>query len=286
MRPVSDWDENHLNELIKVGEKESLGLDYKASASLAKNDKEKNDISKDVSAFANSAGGIIVYGMLEDKHVPIAIDVGSNPNEITKEWLESVIIGRIHPAVDNVVIKQINVPSKGENKVVYAVEISAATSRAPHQAYDHRYYKRYNFQSIPMEDYEVRDLMRRSIDYGKKYGAAWDLNVEIQRLTAAIDERCRLQNSDVLPRARLIIGVSSALRSAGNAIVLLEKPVREKVAMLIKKVDGYNAKIETVDPGQREEARVNDRLRAELAAALTIGEEISRALALVLEREP
>ena len=34
--------------------------------------------------------------MLEDKHVPIAIDVGVNPNEITKEWLESVIIGRIH----------------------------------------------------------------------------------------------------------------------------------------------------------------------------------------------
>jgi hypothetical protein len=36
MRPVSDWDEDHLNELIKVGEKESLGL------------KEKTDIIKDV----------------------------------------------------------------------------------------------------------------------------------------------------------------------------------------------------------------------------------------------
>jgi len=158
--------------------------------------------------------------------------------------------------------------------------------RAPHQAYDHRYYKRYNFQSIPMEDYEVRDLMRRSIEYGKKYGAAWNLNVEMRRLMAAIEERSRLQNSDVLPRDRLVVRISSALRSAGNAIVLLEKPVREKVATLIKTVDGYNARIETIDPGQREEARVNDRLRAELATALTVGEEISRALASVLEREP
>jgi hypothetical protein len=29
-------------------------------------------------------------------------------------------------------------------------------------AADNRYYKRYNFQSIPMEDYEVRDLARRA----------------------------------------------------------------------------------------------------------------------------
>ena len=33
-----------------------------------------------------------------------------------------------------------------------------------------------------MEDYEVRDLMRRSLDYGRKYGAAWDLHIEINRL--------------------------------------------------------------------------------------------------------
>jgi hypothetical protein len=137
-----------------------------------------------------------------------------------------------------------------------------------------------------MEDYEIRDLMRRSIEYGKKYGAAWDLNVEVQRLMAAIDERIHLQNSDVLPRDRLIIRVSDALRSAGNAIVLLEKPVREKVAMLIRKADAYNAKIETVDPGQREEARVNEPLRAELTVALAVGGDISRALASVLEKEP
>jgi hypothetical protein len=32
----------------------------------------------------------------------------------------------------------------------------------------HRYYKRFNFKSTPMEDYEVRDLIRRSFDYGRK----------------------------------------------------------------------------------------------------------------------
>jgi hypothetical protein len=31
-----------------------------------------------------------------------------------------------------------------------------------------------------MEDYEVRDLMRRSIQYGRKFGAAWELDVEVR----------------------------------------------------------------------------------------------------------
>src|SRR5215831_18177769 len=33
---------------------------------------------------------------------------------------------------------------------------------APHQAPDKKYYKRQNFQSVPMEDYEIRDALRRA----------------------------------------------------------------------------------------------------------------------------
>jgi hypothetical protein len=42
------------------------------------------------------------------------------------------------------------------------IVIPQATTRAPHQANDKRYYKRYNFQSVAMEDYEVKDIMKRS----------------------------------------------------------------------------------------------------------------------------
>ena len=31
----------------------------------------------------------------------------------------------------------------------------------PHQAQDKRYYKRYNFQSAPMDDYEIKDILNR-----------------------------------------------------------------------------------------------------------------------------
>jgi hypothetical protein len=41
MRAIDDWDENYLNKLIQEGEKESLTLDYKQSAALAKQDRKK-----------------------------------------------------------------------------------------------------------------------------------------------------------------------------------------------------------------------------------------------------
>jgi len=287
MKSVKDWDEDYLNELIKLAEKESLTLEYKASAALKNSDKEKNDLAKDVSALANSAGGILVYGMLEkDKHVPTAIDVGVDRNAITKEWLESVIKGHIQPAVGDLIIKQIELTSKGADKVAYAIEIPQATSRAPHQANDHRYYKRSNFESKPMEDYEVRDAMRRSIDYGRQYGAAWDLNMEVNRLLSAADERARLDGYPFLRRDRLLIGVSNALRSSGNAMILLEKPIREDVAALISIVDAYNSVVETVDPGQGENARMSERLRSRLAEIRSVGQRISTALTTVLQKEP
>jgi hypothetical protein len=227
---------------------------------------------------------MLIYGMVENGHVPTAVDAGVDRTQITKEWLESVLKTNIHPIVDEMLIKQVLLPSKGPNAVSYVLEIGQATSRAPHQAFDHRYYKRFNFESTPMEDYEVRDLMRRSIEHGKKYSAAWDLNVEVHRLVSAIEERAKISN--FLPRDRLIIRVSDALRSAGSAIILLRKPLRNKVADLINRIDEFNHKIETADPGQREEARLNQPLKEDLATASRMGVEVSDALREILEKEP
>jgi hypothetical protein len=285
MRPVAEWDESDLLGLIRDEVQESLTLDYKRSAALGKGSNERNELSKDVSAFANSEGGMLIYGMEEDGHVPTAIDAGMDREQITKEWLESVLKTNIHPTVDRMLIKQVPLSRKGPNAVVYVLDIGQATSRAPHQAFDHRYHKRFNFQSTPMEDYEVRDLMRRSIEHGKKYSAAWDLNVEVCRLVSAIDERAKFDNQFV-PRDRLSVRVSDALRSAGSAIVLLEKPLRSKVAEFINRIDGFNHKIETADPGQNEFARLNQPLRGDLATASSMGVEISDALRGILDKEP
>jgi predicted HTH transcriptional regulator len=146
-----------LDRLITEGITESLTLDYKGSPALAKDSKSRDELCKDVSAFANSAGGQIVYGMEEDKNVPIKLDDGAYAS-ITKEWIEQVLDSRIQPRIEGLVITPIQL-AKGFG---FILTIPQATSRAPHQAPDKKYYKRQNFQSSPMEDYEIRDTLRRA----------------------------------------------------------------------------------------------------------------------------
>lgn len=156
-----NWTIERIYSYIENKVEENLNLDYKAAFSLEKNEKKTIEISKDVSAFANSDGGIIIYGIKEDKvnrHLPSEIDP-IDRNIISKEWLEQIIQGKIRPRVDGILINPIAV-NNNSNEVVYVVEIPK--SHTAHQADDKKYYKRFNFNSEPMYDYEIRDILNRS----------------------------------------------------------------------------------------------------------------------------
>lgn len=158
---ASKWTEDDLLRLIASSVQENVQLDYKSCAALQNTDGKKSEISKDVSAFANSAGGVLVYGIVEVGHVPVRLDEGFDPNYLSKEWLEQVINSRIQRKVDGIRINPVDLPKTHPGKVAYVVVVPQS-SRAPHQASDKRFYKRYNFESVPMEEYEIRDVSRRS----------------------------------------------------------------------------------------------------------------------------
>jgi Putative DNA-binding domain len=148
-----------LDRLISDEIQESLTLDYKASASLGRNNDQRKELIKDVSAFANSAGGQIVYGIEELNRKPIRIDEGINPSAFSRETIEQIIDSNVQPRIEGLTIRAIPLVS---GNCIYVINIAPATSRAPHQALDKKYYKRQNFQSVPMEDYEIRDTLRRA----------------------------------------------------------------------------------------------------------------------------
>lgn len=157
------WDLAKVQQYIDNGIEESLTLDYKAAGALEKTDRKKKEITKDISAMANAAGGIIIYGVQEhntrDKeHLPEKID-SIDRTQFPKEWLEQ-IINTIQPRIDGIRIHPVDV-HEASNQVIYIVEIPQSTTA--HQARDYRYYKRHNFLSQPMEHYEIKDIMNRGI---------------------------------------------------------------------------------------------------------------------------
>jgi hypothetical protein len=157
MREPWEWTEQDLLQIISDGVKESLTLDYKQCASLGRTDKKKDELSKDVSAFANSTGGTLLYGIIENNHLPERLDNGYDPTEISREFIENVINSKIHRRISGIRINQVDLSN---GKVVYVLYIPQSTI-APHMAADKRFYKRFNFSSVPMEEYEVRDIANR-----------------------------------------------------------------------------------------------------------------------------
>lgn len=154
--------EAELITLITNQVEENIHLDYKGAGSLLNTSDKKKELSKDVSAFANSDGGTIIYGISEfndlpKRHLPEKLDPIDRTN-ISKEWIEQVINTNIQPKVTGLLITPIQLASS-VNNVAYVVTIPK--SNTAHQASDKKYYKRYNFESVAMEDYEIKDIINR-----------------------------------------------------------------------------------------------------------------------------
>lgn len=159
LHKLEDYNWEFINSLIENNIEESINIDFKSADALSKVDAKKKEISKDVSAFANSNGGIIIYGIDEINHKASAVSF-IDGNEFSKEWLEQVISSTIQRNIPNLKIFPIRKEGK-INQSVYVVQIPESTE-APHICRDKKFYKRYNFESVAMEEYEVRSLYGRT----------------------------------------------------------------------------------------------------------------------------
>jgi hypothetical protein len=149
-----------VEKVVTSAVQESLHLDYKRSDALVlTSDKVKGELAKDVSAFANSDGGVLIYGVEEKDHLPVSIDGGVDHAKWTREKLENVIMTGVRPRLEGVEIIQIQ---RSSETSLFVIAVQRSMRGAHQETYGHRYYKRFNFQSVPMEDYEIRDLRARA----------------------------------------------------------------------------------------------------------------------------
>jgi len=165
-KPLSQIDLTDVDGLIQSKTPEGINLDYKSD--LDGSPKDKKEIAKDVSAMANSQGGYIIYGILEEKQVPKSITgvprlISSQP---VQEWLAQIIASGIaqRPAFE---MSRALECSHDINRVVLVLYVPPSAA-APHMVTsqnDNRYHKRHKYQSLPAEEYEVRDMFMRSLRF-------------------------------------------------------------------------------------------------------------------------
>lgn len=205
---MQGFTQDDIDKYIKFQAEESINLEFKSGDALNGEPKTKLEIAKDVSSFANSDGGLIIYGIKEINNKASEL-VFVDGNKFTKEWLEQVINSNIQRKIDGLTIYPIRYDNIIEN-TIYVIKIPRSLS-SPHMTSDKRFYKRYNFTSVQMEEYEVRNLYNRkektSLEIiipkfklesggtsgGKPIDFGWRITIQIKNIGTTIEKHYKLE---------------------------------------------------------------------------------------------
>lgn len=172
MKPHSEWDEAYVlnlppGEFDWVEFKGARALDLTLSGVKEANVRE--ELSRQLSAFSNSGGGALVYGIANPAAgSPLVVDGGGISLQCkassTKEWLEDIIPNLVESSLKQFNVLPIESKPGGHiarGKAVFLISIPDS-EQAPHQANDKRYYARIGGKSVPIGHRFVVDILGRS----------------------------------------------------------------------------------------------------------------------------
>jgi len=142
--------------------------EFKRSLFLADVDRIKPDfttlLSKQLSAFANGAGGHLFLGIDDNGKIDggLLVDLKAGG---TRSWLEDIIPALLDPPLKKFNIHEVCARRGTKSQIkeghaVYVIEIPAS-SDAPHQSLDYRYYLRIAGKSRPMGSVHLQDVLQR-----------------------------------------------------------------------------------------------------------------------------
>lgn len=167
MSLVEDFDQltaDDIAEYLRVGKEEHLQLEFKTinNPNLSNRDDRKN-LARCISGFANSAGGIVIWGVNareNEQRIDCAIEAVeidqlrlfvSRLNEFSGQSASPVVEGIRHKAIETA-------DDRG-----YVATLVPESESGPHMAKlgEDRYYKRNGQQFYRMEHFDLEDMFGR-----------------------------------------------------------------------------------------------------------------------------
>jgi hypothetical protein len=151
-KPLSEVEFSDIQKLKDAKIEESTILDYKEQLI------SENDIIKHVTAFSNTSGGDLIFGIEGRDMGGYPVDIPGIEDNVNKERLEQILISNIRPRI-GMQFREINIPNS--DRVILIMRIPEGQTRPYYDMRSHRYYKRYNYGAIPMDEIEIESLYQK-----------------------------------------------------------------------------------------------------------------------------
>lgn len=168
-KPANEWDEEYVLSL-PLGEYDWFERKGTRLLDLTVNGvnegKVRDELAKQLSAFANTGGGQIVYGIANDGTVDMGgVSTVVKGRRTTKEWLEDIIPELVEFEVVGLNVYEIGPQAEKSaihpGKALYIVDVPDS-ERAPHQSTrDRKYYVRLGGRCEPASHRLVEDIRNR-----------------------------------------------------------------------------------------------------------------------------
>lgn len=145
-----------IQNFIEMKIEENLTLEYTRIETF----KNRGEVAKMTSGFANTEGGLLCLGIKEDegKTYPAGTDWGKG-NEYLKESLEQIIRDNTDPPVKVTIY-----PVRKGGGVIFLIYISKSNNLHMVKR-QFRFYKRLNTQFQPMTRHEIVNFIKEKIDF-------------------------------------------------------------------------------------------------------------------------
>lgn len=208
-----DIDESDIVAFFSNRQEETSNLEFKSG------DTEINDIFKEIAAFLNTEGGLLLIGSpIESKEQRGKLTIRYCQGQLTyskfqsKDWLYQKIFSNITPSPTNIFIKEIS----NENGIIFLIEVPQS-KHPPHQSNaDGRYYIRIDNEAKPAPHGLVQAL------FEKRNKPQLTAKVERNLLNIGIDKLdVRIQNLSTTPadKVSFIIDVFNVASITDNNFV-------------------------------------------------------------------
>ncbi|MCJ7654562.1 MAG: ATP-binding protein [Dehalococcoidia bacterium] len=154
-KSIDDISEQDLQTLIAQKEVEGKTIEYKQE--LPRNtDADKKEFLADISSFSNSSGGDLIYGMVEDKGMPKALD-GLDIGEFdqVKQRLENLVRDGIEPRIPPLNIQPVPLSNTRTALVIRVPKSWSSPHRVRYQGHD-KFYSRNSAGKYQLDVAELR----------------------------------------------------------------------------------------------------------------------------------